>query len=119
MTAIMTSNPDPYRVLEVDPGATDGLIRERYLSAVRAHPPDRDPAGFQRVRRAYEQIKDTRARLSYLLFESNRSTSLADLVAEAERTGRRRWNLEMLRRLFLQSSREGPQEDAPRAGKRE
>jgi hypothetical protein len=34
-------------------------IRRAYLRSVRAHPPERDPEGFRRVRDAYELLKDS------------------------------------------------------------
>ena len=34
-------------------------IRRAYLRAVRAHPPERDPEGFRRIRDAYELLKDS------------------------------------------------------------
>jgi hypothetical protein len=34
-------------------------IRRAYLRGVRAHPPERDPEGFRRIRDAYELLKDS------------------------------------------------------------
>jgi curved DNA-binding protein CbpA len=60
---------DPYRVLGVTPdNADDASIRAAYLEALRTHPPERDPTGFQRLRAAYEQISSHRRRLAYDLF---------------------------------------------------
>jgi len=38
----------------------DDRVRRAYLKAVRRHPPERDPEGFQRVREAYELAKSRR-----------------------------------------------------------
>lgn len=60
---------DPYRILGLAPeGADDDRIRAAYLDGLRRHPPERDPAGFQRLRGAYEQIRSHRRRLMHELF---------------------------------------------------
>ncbi|MCB9737332.1 MAG: hypothetical protein H6745_32530 [Deltaproteobacteria bacterium] len=43
-------------VLGVAPHAAGDVLRRAYLRAVRRHPPEADPAGFQRVREAYELL---------------------------------------------------------------
>jgi curved DNA-binding protein CbpA len=53
---------DPYAVLGVTEDAGDEAIKRRYLALVRAAPPDREPERFQACRRAYEAIRDARAR---------------------------------------------------------
>jgi curved DNA-binding protein CbpA len=47
---------DPYSVLGLAPGAAQADIRRAYLDLVRAHPPEREPEMFKRVRAAYEQL---------------------------------------------------------------
>ncbi|OPY61041.1 MAG: Chaperone protein DnaJ [Syntrophorhabdaceae bacterium PtaU1.Bin034] len=59
----------PYEILGVPPGADDDAIRKAYLALVRQCPPDRDPEGFKRISKAYEQLKDEKARLRYCLFD--------------------------------------------------
>ena len=59
--------PDPYAVLGVEPAVDDAGIRAAYRAAVQAHPPERDPEGFRRVRAAYEALRDPRARIERLL----------------------------------------------------
>jgi curved DNA-binding protein CbpA len=59
---------NPFAVLGVDETADDAAVRAAYLVAVRAHPPDRDPAAFQRVREAYDAIRDEERRLELRLF---------------------------------------------------
>jgi curved DNA-binding protein CbpA len=49
-------------VVGLDPGASDLDIRARYRAALRQHPPESDPEGFQRVRAAFEALRDPRAR---------------------------------------------------------
>jgi hypothetical protein len=43
-------------LLAVSRDVTKDGLRRAYLRAVRAHPPERDPDGFQRVREAYELL---------------------------------------------------------------
>jgi curved DNA-binding protein CbpA len=59
---------NPFIVLGLDETADDAAVRAAYLAGVRAHPPDRDPAGFQRIRAAYEAIRDEDRRLDLRLF---------------------------------------------------
>src|SRR5215470_1227198 len=67
------ANPyvDPYAVLELSRTATAEQIRQAYFALVRAHPPERDPALFKRIRAAYERLRDPdrRAETEMLLLE--------------------------------------------------
>lgn len=58
---------DPYQVLGVPSDAGEAEIRSAYRRAVREHPPDRDPEGFERVRDAYEKVRDPAAAAYALL----------------------------------------------------
>lgn len=60
---------DPHLVLEVDRGASTAEVRLAYLQLVRAHPPERDPEGFKRVREAYEVLRSPRKRAEVTLLE--------------------------------------------------
>ena len=55
--------PDPYEVLEIAPDAADDAIKSAYLAGVRAHPPERDPQMFKRLRAAYDGLKTPEVRL--------------------------------------------------------
>ncbi|GAB6192917.1 J domain-containing protein [Desulfocastanea catecholica] len=59
---------NPYDILEVAETADDAWIKKAYLAMVRRYPPERCPEDFQRIQRAYEQIKTEEDRLSYRLF---------------------------------------------------
>ena len=59
---------NPFVVLGIDETADDAAVRAAWLTAVRAHPPDRDAAGFQRIRDAYEAIRDEDRRRALRLF---------------------------------------------------
>jgi curved DNA-binding protein CbpA len=54
---------NPYAVLGVDPAATPDEVKTAYFALVRAHPPERDPEAFKRIRAAYEQLRDPEKRL--------------------------------------------------------
>ena len=62
-TVTGTPSSDPYAVLGVDSQAGLEEIKTAYFTRVRAHPPERDPEGFKRVRAAYEQLRDPDRRL--------------------------------------------------------
>ena len=65
----MTMNP--YLVLGVAADANDATIRQAYLRAVKASPPDHHPARFQAISTAYEKIKDEPSRHRYELFDTS------------------------------------------------
>lgn len=71
---------NPFAVLGVDETAGDEAVRAAYLEAVRRHPPDRDPEGFQRVRQAYDAIRDAERRLAFRLFGPPPLDRLEDLL---------------------------------------
>ncbi len=62
---------DPFTVLGVGEDAGDDQIKQRYLSLVRAFPPDREPERFQAYRAAYEALRDQRKRLEAKLLRTN------------------------------------------------
>ncbi len=64
---------DPFDVLRITVEADDAAIKRRYLSLVRAAPPDREPERFQIYRRAYEAIQDVRARAELRMLHSTDS----------------------------------------------
>ncbi|MDA3920039.1 MAG: J domain-containing protein [Salinisphaera sp.] len=71
---------DPYKILDMTPeAADDDTVRRAYLDGLRTHSPERDPAGFQRLRDAYEQIASHRRRIAHALFhaETPNTTDLA------------------------------------------
>jgi curved DNA-binding protein CbpA len=60
---------NPFLILRVSPGAGDPEIRRAYLDAIRKYPPESEPVRFQAISHAYEQIRDEKSRLKYLLFD--------------------------------------------------
>lgn len=70
---------DPYLTLGVARDATDEIIHQAYLTAVRDCPAERDPQAFQFIRSAYESIRTEKSRLDYALFNTDPPTP-ADLL---------------------------------------
>ncbi len=85
----------PFELLGVDDTASDAEIRTAYQKATLAHPPDRDPVAFQKIREAYDAIRDEDARLERRLFGPplfKRFLDLLDEVGEEKRyLGPRPW----------------------------
>ena len=54
-------------VLEVSEDAGEAELHAAYLAKVRQHSPDRDPEMFERIRDAYEQLRDPRLRAMQVL----------------------------------------------------
>ena len=53
---------DPYAVLGLPRTATAAEIKQAYFALVRAHPPEREPEAFKRIRAAYERLRDPERR---------------------------------------------------------
>jgi curved DNA-binding protein CbpA len=71
---------DPRDVLGVPPEAGDEEIRAAYLRKVKEFPPDRAPREFERVRDAYELLRDPRRRIRLLLLSIDPHQPLASLA---------------------------------------
>jgi DnaJ-class molecular chaperone with C-terminal Zn finger domain len=59
---------NPFDILCVAEGATDEAIRKAYLAKLREFPPERAPARFEDLQRAFEAVKTHRDRLKYRVF---------------------------------------------------
>lgn len=88
------TNDDPRQLLGVSPEAGDEEIRAAYLRKVKEYPPDRAPREFERVRDAYESLRDPRRRTLHLL-SANPKQPLVSLldgrVSERRFTGPEPW----------------------------
>jgi curved DNA-binding protein CbpA len=73
---------DAFAILGVERDATDEEIRSAWIAGVRDHPPDRDPRGFQRLREAYDRVKDPHRRRKEHLFGREDLGSLSKLAAQ-------------------------------------
>jgi curved DNA-binding protein CbpA len=74
----MSSNPDhrpasvaaidPYQALGIERTAPEEEIKRAYFRLVRQFPPEREPEQFQRIRAAYELLRDPDQRAQVDLF---------------------------------------------------
>jgi|ERR1022692_2989402 curved DNA-binding protein CbpA len=90
----MTHN-DPYLLLGIPLEAGDEEIRAAYLRKVKEYPPDRAPREFEKVRDAYEVLRDPRRRTRHLLLSADPKQPLVALLegrtAERRFTGPEPW----------------------------
>jgi curved DNA-binding protein CbpA len=91
---------DAREVLGIPVNASEEEIRAAYLRKVKEHPPDRSPEEFERIRDAYETLRDPRRRMRDMVLAADASEPLASLFdgLESERrfVGTQPW-LEVLR----------------------
>jgi len=71
---------DPREILGVPLDAGDERIRDAYLQKVREHPPDREPAAFERIRDAYEALRDPRRRALHMFLSADPHAPLVSLL---------------------------------------
>ncbi|HHY98593.1 MAG TPA: DnaJ domain-containing protein [Firmicutes bacterium] len=62
---------NPYEVLGIEEDASIEEIKRAYLKLIRKFAPERHPDEFKRIRAAYEQLKDQRARAEVDVFRLN------------------------------------------------
>ena len=67
-------------ILGVAPNATPEEIRAAYLQKIREHPPETSPEEFERIRDAWEALRDPRRRAKTLLLGVDPSAPLASLL---------------------------------------
>ena len=77
---VIAAHEDPHEILGVAPSAGDEEIRAAYLRKVKENPPDRSPAAFERIRDAYEILRDPRRRALYMLLSANLEAPLVSLL---------------------------------------
>lgn len=73
---------DPRKILALEPNATDEDIRAAYLKKVKEHPPERSPEAFERIRDAYELLRDPRRRALCFLLSLDPEAPLVSLLAD-------------------------------------
>lgn len=71
---------DPLSVLGVRADSSDEQVRSAYLRKVKEFPPDRSPDEFERVRDAYELLRDRRRRVRHSLFSIDPGSPLESLL---------------------------------------
>ena len=75
-----TVEHDPWKTLGVRPEADDDEIRAAYMSKVKEYPPDRCGPQFERIRDAYEQLKNSYRRAKYLILGAKADRPLESLL---------------------------------------
>jgi curved DNA-binding protein CbpA len=73
---------DPRLILGVGWEAGDQEIRAAYLRKVKEFPPDRAPEEFERIRDAYEWLRDPRRRTLHMLLSVDPHAPLESLLDE-------------------------------------
>lgn len=71
-------------ILGIGENAGDGEIRAAYLRLVKEHPPEASPEQFERIRDAYETLRDSRRRIREMLFSADPYAPLSDLTQGLE-----------------------------------
>jgi curved DNA-binding protein CbpA len=71
---------DAGSVLGVSLQASSEEIRRAYLRKIKEHPPDRSPVEFEKIRDAYELLRDPRRRIELLLFSADPEAPLSSLL---------------------------------------
>ena len=79
---------DPWSVLDVPPDADDDEIRAAYTRKVKEYPPDRCGPEFERIRDAYDQLKDPYRRAMYLILGATPDRPLESLLDDVPVTRR-------------------------------
>jgi DnaJ domain len=69
-----------WTVLGIAIYAGEEEIRSAYLRKVKEHPPDRSPEEFERIRDAYEILRDPRRRVRDMLLSADPEVPLVSLV---------------------------------------
>jgi hypothetical protein len=69
-------------ILGVPANATEEEIRAAWLSKVKEFPPDRSPVEFERIRDAYDTLRDPRKRAKEMLFSTTFGGPLLSLIEE-------------------------------------
>jgi DnaJ-domain-containing protein 1 len=77
---VIAAHEDPRQILGVAPNAGDEEIRAAYLRKVKENPPDRLAAAFERVRDAYEILRNPRRRALYMLLSGDPEAPLVSLL---------------------------------------
>jgi DnaJ-domain-containing protein 1 len=67
------------KLLGVADDATNERLRQAYIEQVRKHPPDRSPEQFERIRDAYDLLKDPLLRVRCVLVTPDPSAPLTEL----------------------------------------
>ena len=72
-------------ILGVAANASEDEVRSAYLEKVKQFPPDRSPEEFERIRDAYEKLRDPRSRAKAMLIAPDTNLPLVSLVDSIKR----------------------------------
>ena len=67
-------------MLGIAPSATEEEIRAAYLRKVKEHPPDRSPEEFEKIRNAFEILRDPRTRTLAAMHASDPDAPLTSIL---------------------------------------
>jgi curved DNA-binding protein CbpA len=71
---------DPHQVLGVSPDAGEEDLRAAYVRKVKEYPPDRSPEEFERIRDAYDNLRDPRKRMRDRLLAADPMAPLVSVI---------------------------------------
>lgn len=71
---------DARAILGISLDAGEEEIRAAYLHKVKEHPPDRSPEEFEKIRDAWETLRDPRRRMRDMLLSADPEEPLASLI---------------------------------------
>lgn len=71
---------DARTILGVELSAGDEEIRAAYLQKIREHPPEKSPEQFEKIRDAYEALRDPRRRMRDMLLSTDADAPLVSLL---------------------------------------
>jgi len=80
MSAPNNRKETPWDVLGLSQGASDPEVRAAYLEKIKQFPPDRKPQEFERIRDAYDLLRDPRRRAEALLLAVNPDEPFVSLL---------------------------------------
>ena len=78
----MIDNQDPREILGVSIEAGTQEIRAAYIKKVKEFPPDHAPQEFERIREAYDLLRDPRQRTMNMLLSANPAEPLSSLIGD-------------------------------------
>jgi len=71
---------DARTILGVELSASDEEIRAAYLQKIKEHPPEKSPEQFEKIRDAYEALRDPRRRMRDMLLSADADAPLVSLL---------------------------------------
>lgn len=74
-----------YAALGLSEDAAEDEIRAAYVRALKQFPPDKAPEQFERIRDAYECLRNPKARIAHMLRAVHPNAPLTGLLDESER----------------------------------